>query len=27
VRVLASLEIDVEPEYQPYLDRWPLPKG
>jgi len=26
VRVLASLEIDVEPEYQPYLDRWPLPR-
>jgi len=25
VRVLASLEIDVEPEYQPYLDRFPLP--
>lgn len=25
VRVLASLEIDVEPDYQPYLDRWPLP--
>ncbi len=24
VRVLASLEIDVEPEYQPYLDRFPL---
>ena len=27
VRVLASLEIDVEPEYQKYLDRHPLPKG
>ncbi len=27
VRVLASLEIDVEPEYQPYLDRWPLPSA
>jgi alkylhydroperoxidase family enzyme len=26
VRVLASLEIDVEPEYQPYLDKFPLPK-
>jgi alkylhydroperoxidase family enzyme len=25
VRVLASLEIDVEPDYQPYLERWPLP--
>ena len=25
VRVLASLEIDVEPEYQVYLERWPLP--
>jgi alkylhydroperoxidase family enzyme len=25
VRVLATLQIDVEPEYQPYLDRWPLP--
>jgi alkylhydroperoxidase family enzyme len=24
VRVLASLEIDVEPDYQPYLDRFPL---
>ncbi len=27
VRILASLEIDVEPEYQKYLDRWPLPKS
>jgi alkylhydroperoxidase family enzyme len=27
VRVLATLEIDVEPEYQPYLDKFPLPKG
>jgi alkylhydroperoxidase family enzyme len=27
VRVLASLEIDVEPEYQRYLERWPLPVG
>lgn len=26
VRVLTSLEIDVEPEYQPYLDRFPLPR-
>lgn len=25
VRTLASLAIDVEPEYQPYLDRYPLP--
>jgi alkylhydroperoxidase family enzyme len=25
VRVLASLQIDVEPEYQPYLERFPLP--
>ena len=25
VRVLASLEIDVEPDYQPYLDEFPLP--
>jgi alkylhydroperoxidase family enzyme len=25
VRVLASLEVDVEPEYQPYLDKFPLP--
>ena len=25
VRVLASLAIDVEPEYQPYLDKFPLP--
>jgi len=27
VRVLASLEIDVEPDYQKYLDKHPLPKG
>lgn len=27
VRVLASLEIDVEPEYQRYLDKHPLPAG
>ncbi len=26
VRVLATLQIDVEPEYQKYLDRHPLPK-
>lgn len=25
VRVLASLDIRVEPEYQPYLDKYPLP--
>ena len=25
VRVLASLQIDVEPDYQPFLDRFPLP--
>jgi alkylhydroperoxidase family enzyme len=25
VRVLATLEIDVEPDYQQYLDRYPLP--
>ena len=25
VRVLASLEIDVEPEYQKYLDQFPFP--
>lgn len=25
VRTLATLAIDVEPEYQPYLDRFPLP--
>jgi alkylhydroperoxidase family enzyme len=25
VRVLSSLSIDVEPEYQPYLDKFPLP--
>jgi len=27
VRVLASLDIDVEPDYQRYLERWPLPVG
>jgi alkylhydroperoxidase family enzyme len=26
VRVLASFEIDVEPDYQKYLDKHPLPK-
>ncbi len=25
VRVLASLDIRVEPDYQPYLDKYPLP--
>lgn len=25
VRVLATLQIDVEPDYQPYLDRFPFP--
>ena len=25
VRTLATLQIDVEPEYMPYLERWPLP--
>lgn len=27
VRMLAALQIDLEPEYQQYLDRFPLPKG
>ncbi len=27
VRLLASLEIDVEPDYLPYLDKHPLPPG
>ena len=26
VRVLATLEIDVEPDYMPYLERFPLPR-
>jgi hypothetical protein len=26
VRVLASLEIDVEPDYMPYLEKYPLPR-
>ena len=26
VRFLATMQIDVEPEYQPYLDKFPLPK-
>ena len=25
VRVLGTLQIDVEPDYMPYLTRWPLP--
>jgi alkylhydroperoxidase family enzyme len=25
VRLLATLQIDVEPEYRPYLDKYPLP--
>lgn len=25
VRVLATLQIDVEPEYMPYLEKYPLP--
>ena len=25
VRVLATLQIDVEPDYQRYLERFPLP--
>ena len=27
VRILASFEIDVEPDYQKYLDKYPLPKA
>jgi alkylhydroperoxidase family enzyme len=27
VRVLASLDIDVEDSYKPYLDQFPLPEG
>jgi alkylhydroperoxidase family enzyme len=27
VRILATLQVDVEPDYQPYLDKFPLPKG
>ena len=27
VRLLSSLAIDVEPEYQPYLDEFPLPQA
>ena len=25
VRVLGTLKVDVEPDYQPYLDKFPLP--
>ncbi len=25
VRLLSSFEVDVEPEYQPYLDKYPFP--
>lgn len=25
VRILATLQIDVEPEYQPYMDQFPFP--
>lgn len=27
VRLLATLQVDVEPEYMPYLEKYPLPKG
>jgi alkylhydroperoxidase family enzyme len=27
VRVLATMQIDVEDDYQPYLDQFPLPKS
>lgn len=27
VRYLGTMQIDVEPDYQPYLDKFPLPKG
>ena len=26
VRFLATMQVDVEPEYMTYLERWPLPK-
>ena len=26
VRMLATLQIDVEPDYMPYLEKYPLPK-
>jgi alkylhydroperoxidase family enzyme len=25
VRILATLQIDIEPDYEPYLERWPMP--
>ena len=27
VRFLATMQVDVEPEYMPYLERFPLPAG
>jgi len=27
VRLLAALEVDLEDEYRPYLEKFPLPKG
>jgi alkylhydroperoxidase family enzyme len=27
VRYLGTMQIDVEPDYQPYLDKFPLPKS
>lgn len=27
VRYLGTMQIDVEPDYQPYLDKFPLPKA
>ena len=27
VRLLATLQIEVEPDYQHYLEEFPLPKG
>ena len=27
VRLLAAMQVDVEEEYLPYLDEFPLPKG
>jgi alkylhydroperoxidase family enzyme len=27
VRFLGTMQIDVEPDYQPYLDKFPLPKA
>ena len=25
VRILATLQVDIEPDYRPYLERWPMP--